>query len=180
MHDKQESGLRFCNKWTDGCFLDFDWSFTKMPPVDGIWGTPTSTIDWCEENYHVTPLIAEFCKSTYSSIHWNLLKFIQSYKQIAYILCITRLCAVTVQFCRFVEKYEFNSVKIIDIALVLMYMYRLINLCINTYAKGSNLLFLPLILVLLKKYTTNCNIDIFYVIHIKNVGCLKIQCNDGG
>lgn len=61
-----------------------------------------------------------------------------------------------------------------------MYMYRLINLCINTYAKGSNLLFLPLILVLLKKYTTNCNIDIFYVIHIKNVGCLKIQCNDGG
>lgn len=77
------------------------------------------------------------------------------------------MCAVTVQFCRFVEKYEFNSVKIIDIALVLMYMYRLINLCINTYAKGSNLLFLPLILVLLKKYTTNCNIDIFYVIHIK-------------
>ncbi|XP_062567585.1 alkaline ceramidase 3-like isoform X2 [Saccostrea cucullata] len=31
-----------------------------MAPVQGIWGAPTSTIDWCEENYHVTPLIAEF------------------------------------------------------------------------------------------------------------------------
>lgn len=31
-----------------------------MAPIDGYWGQPTSTIDWCEENYITTKYIAEF------------------------------------------------------------------------------------------------------------------------
>lgn len=27
---------------------------------EGYWGPPTATIDWCEANYEVTPLVAEF------------------------------------------------------------------------------------------------------------------------
>lgn len=29
----------------------------------GFWGSPTSTLDWCEENYLVSGYIAEFCES---------------------------------------------------------------------------------------------------------------------
>ena len=27
----------------------------------GVWGAPTSTLDWCEENHVLTSFIAEFC-----------------------------------------------------------------------------------------------------------------------
>jgi dihydroceramidase len=30
------------------------------PQSFGLWGTPTSTIDWCEANYSVTPVVCEF------------------------------------------------------------------------------------------------------------------------
>lgn len=39
--------------------------FLIMAPAadrQGYWGTPTSTLDWCEENYVVSFYIAEFCK----------------------------------------------------------------------------------------------------------------------
>lgn len=31
-----------------------------MAPIEGFWGKPTSTLDWCEENYAQTYYIAEF------------------------------------------------------------------------------------------------------------------------
>ncbi len=30
------------------------------PGLTGFWGTPTSTVDWCEVNYAVTPFVCEF------------------------------------------------------------------------------------------------------------------------
>lgn len=29
---------------------------------EGYWGPPTSTLEWCEENYAVSYYIAEFCE----------------------------------------------------------------------------------------------------------------------
>lgn len=36
-------------------------------PASGFWGTPTSTIDWCEENYVVTKYIAELVNTVTNS-----------------------------------------------------------------------------------------------------------------
>lgn len=44
----------------------------------GYWGSPTATLDWCEENYAVTHFIAEFCKyfviCNSSNSHFHLQK----------------------------------------------------------------------------------------------------------
>lgn len=29
----------------------------------GYWGHATATLDWCEENYAMSPFVAEFCKN---------------------------------------------------------------------------------------------------------------------
>lgn len=34
---------------------------------EGYWGPPTSTLEWCEENYAVSYYIAEFCEWSRSS-----------------------------------------------------------------------------------------------------------------
>ncbi|SCU91872.1 LAMI_0E07690g1_1 [Lachancea mirantina] len=57
------------------------------PSENGYWGRPTSTIDWCEENYVVSPFVAEWSNTitnglfvllavfvTYSAIRNNLEK----------------------------------------------------------------------------------------------------------
>ena len=31
-----------------------------IPDLTGVWGAPTSTVDWCEANYAVTPFVCEF------------------------------------------------------------------------------------------------------------------------
>jgi dihydroceramidase len=38
-----------------------------MADPGGFWGTPTSTVDWCEVNYAVTPYVCEFF-NTFSSL----------------------------------------------------------------------------------------------------------------
>lgn len=34
----------------------------EKSPLVGFWGKPTSTLDWCEENYVQSRYIAEFCE----------------------------------------------------------------------------------------------------------------------
>lgn len=50
---------------------------------NGFWGPPTSTIDWCEENYVVSPYIAEALNTVTNSVFILLALFatIQAYKQ---------------------------------------------------------------------------------------------------
>ncbi|TLS27349.1 hypothetical protein PpBr36_05102 [Pyricularia pennisetigena] len=38
----------------------FPLGFPYRQERDGVWGEPTSTLNWCEEDYNITPYIAEF------------------------------------------------------------------------------------------------------------------------
>lgn len=42
--------------------LTFQWPYREAR--DGIWGPQTSTLNWCEEDYNITPYIAEFINTT--------------------------------------------------------------------------------------------------------------------
>lgn len=46
--------------------LPFGIPYPEAPEV-GYWGIPTSTIDWCEENYVVSPYIAELVNTATNS-----------------------------------------------------------------------------------------------------------------
>lgn len=47
-----------------------------VPPTTGFWGTPTSTIDWCEENYVVSHYVAEWSNTLTNSIFVLLAAFV--------------------------------------------------------------------------------------------------------
>lgn len=60
------------------------------------WGPPSSTIDWCEGNYLVTPYVAEFCNSTSSlfivaagvlplALHYQLWSFLEARYLLAFL-----------------------------------------------------------------------------------------------
>ncbi|KAI5965964.1 YDC1 [Candida pseudojiufengensis] len=61
--------------------LPFAWPY---PPEqkNGFWGIPTSTIDWCEENYVVSTYIAEALNTVTNSVFITLALFaiLQAYK----------------------------------------------------------------------------------------------------
>lgn len=50
--------------------LAFQWPYREAR--DGIWGTQTATLDWCEQNYDITPYIAEFFNTTTNLIFMYL------------------------------------------------------------------------------------------------------------
>ena len=54
--------------------VEYQSTLAMAPAVEeiGIWGTPTATIDWCEENYKLTPYVAEFCKWTFTCLFPDL------------------------------------------------------------------------------------------------------------
>lgn len=45
----------------------FRWNYPESS-VPGVWGETTSTIDWCEENYVVSPYIAEWSNTLTNSV----------------------------------------------------------------------------------------------------------------
>ncbi|KAI9302961.1 alkaline ceramidase 3-like protein [Cunninghamella echinulata] len=49
--------------------------------IQYYWGEPTSTIDWCEENYAFSPYIAEFINTT-TNLSFALLSFFGLYNSI--------------------------------------------------------------------------------------------------
>ena len=61
-------------------------------PSSGYWGFPSSTMDWCEENYAVTSYVAEFCKSIVLFLY-HLLCFFFNIEAVLQWLVYVPLCS---------------------------------------------------------------------------------------
>ncbi len=48
----------------------------ELNPRDGFWGKPTSTINFCEENYVMSYYVAEFCKPYNASMLYSSLSHV--------------------------------------------------------------------------------------------------------
>ncbi|KNE90023.1 hypothetical protein PSTG_16539 [Puccinia striiformis f. sp. tritici PST-78] len=48
--------------------------WSNQPPVEGFWGPPTASIDWCEANYAISRFIAEFTNtvSNFIFVSWAI------------------------------------------------------------------------------------------------------------
>lgn len=70
-----------------------------MAPIEGFWGKPTSTLDWCEENYAVSHYVAEFWNtiSNLAMIMPSFAGFYYAYKhniERRFMLCFMSLALV--------------------------------------------------------------------------------------
>ncbi len=52
--------------------MRFSWDYPKEGPYDPFWGVRTSTIDWCEENYLLSPYFAEFINTITNAVFIGL------------------------------------------------------------------------------------------------------------
>jgi len=68
--------------WEEQSGVEVHKSRSKAPRI-GYWGPPTSNIDWCEDNYAVSPYVAEFFNA-FSSISYLLTSVIGSYMTLKY------------------------------------------------------------------------------------------------
>ncbi|XP_064389021.1 alkaline ceramidase 3-like [Halichondria panicea] len=67
----------------------------------GVWGSPTSTLDWCEENHVLSYYIAEFWNTVSNAAMivpalWGLWKCYSNHLETRYYLCYIGLLAVGV------------------------------------------------------------------------------------
>jgi len=68
--------------WEEQAGVEVHQSRTKAPRF-GYWGPPTSNIDWCEDNYAVSPYVAEFYNAM-SSISYLLTSVLGSWLTLKY------------------------------------------------------------------------------------------------
>lgn len=104
-----------------------------MAPIvsSGVWGSVTSTIDWCERNYDVNQYMAEFWNtiSNTAMIMPSIIGCYHSYNQqieTRYVLCYIFLCLVGIGSSCFhmTLKYEmqlFDEIPMIWGSLILLY-----------------------------------------------------------
>jgi dihydroceramidase len=98
---------------------------------DGHWGPPTSSVDWCEANYVVSPYVAEFF-NTLSSLamvtvgviglfrHWKALetRFLVAFFAIAVVGLGSALFHATLRF----ELQMLDELPMLYLALVMVYI----------------------------------------------------------
>lgn len=140
----------------------------EVDPLVGVWGRPSSTLDWCEENYIYSSYVAEFW-NTFSNLAmilpsllgvWYSLKYSLEWR---YLLCFISFLIVGVGSLLFHGTLTYSMQLLDELPMLILAAFMLFALLEMGEERGRKTLSMCIKALLLVAYTTVVSLVYIYI-----------------